>query len=83
MIYLIEKDFALKNSLKKTINRIKTKNFQTESIDDIYKFVIYKLMKEIDILSLGKYMINYILYQGSNSFTDNYEKYIIRYFKQK
>lgn len=40
-------------------------------------------MKEIDILSLGKYMINYILYQGSYSFTDNYEKYIIRYFKQK
>ena len=28
-------------------------------------------------------MINYILYQGSYSFTDNYEKYIIRYFKQK
>ena len=83
LIYLIEKDFALKNSLKKTINIIKTKNFQTESIDDIYKFVIYKLMKEIDILSLGKYMINYILYQGSYSFTDNYEKYIIRYFKQK
>ena len=80
LIYLIEKDFALKNGLKKTINRIKTKNFQTESIDDIYKLVIYKLMKEID---MGKYMINYILYQGSYSFTDNYEKYIIRYFKQK
>ena len=83
LTYLIENDFALKNSLKKTINRIKTKNFQKESIDDIYKFVIYKLMKEIDILSLGKYMFDYILYQDCYSFIDNYEKDIIRYFKQK
>ena len=83
LTYLIENDFALKNSLKKNINRIKTKNFSTESIDGIYKFVIYKLIKEIDILSLGKYMINDILYQGCYSFIDNYEKYIIRYFKQK
>ena len=83
LTYLIENDFALKNSLKKTINRIKTKNFQTESIDDIYKFVIYKLMKEIDVLSLGKYMIDYIFYQDCYSFIDNYEKDIIRYFKQQ
>ena len=81
--YLIDSDFALKNSLRKTIKKIKTKNFEKRSIDNLYKYVLYKYMKDTDILSLGNYMINYILNKKNTSFSfrDNYEHYIIEYFK--
>ena len=82
MPYLIDSDFALKKSLKKTINKIKKKNFQAESIDNIYKFIIYKFLKEIDILSLGKFMLTSLI-NNSCSFRDNYKNYFISYFLYK
>jgi len=88
--YLIESDSFLKNSFKKSLNNMRSKNFSKESIDLIHKFMVYNLMQGVTIDYFGKYIINSLFdefYYGrafqSLSILDNFKKDIIKCFKNK
>ena len=92
--YLIEGDSSLQNTLKKTLNNMKTKNLFPELIDKIYEFMVYKLMQAISKDYFAKYIINIVLnfndiyyYKDTQSFSFledyNNKKFILKCLKNK
>ena len=88
--YLLDLDPVLRNSLKNTLNNMKSKKFSSELIDIIHKFMTYNLMKGITKDYLAKYVINlffneleYNINFDSLSFLDYNNKYIFKCFKDK
>ena len=82
--YLIDNDYILKKSLKKSISKINQKNFPSKSIDNLYRFISYKLFQEINIQSFIKYILKNILLNFKFcdlSLKDNYNKFFLKYFK--
>ena len=88
--YLIESDPLLKNSLKKTLNNMKSKNFSSELIDKIHQFMVYNLLQGITKDYFAKYIINSYFYEfecqkdyESFSFLKNKKDYIIECLEEK
>ena len=91
--YLLERDSSLQNTLKNTLNHMRTKNFSSELIDRIYDFMVYKLMQAISKDYFAKYIINIVLNFNdlyyhkdtqSFSFLENYNNnYIIKCLENK
>ena len=83
--YLIERDSLLNNALKNSLNNMKSKNFSSELVDKIHKFMVYKLIQTITKDFFAKYIINkklnfnnlyYHRDSQSFSFLEDYNKYI-------
>ena len=56
--YIIKSDPFLLDSLQKTLNYTRLKNFSSESINEIHRFMVYYLMQAMSKDSFAKYIID-------------------------
>ena len=88
--YIIKSDPFLINSLKKTLNYTRLKNFSIDTINEIQRFMVYYLMQAMTKDSFAKYIIDlyfeefeYSIDYESLSFLEKINKdYIIKCFKK-